>query len=137
MMFNNKAIVKAGIGLFLAAGIAACSSTANVGVSEQGYDEYREYLETNSKTLAGKVSIASMKSKMAGDLMQVQAELRNNTRKTRDFKYKFKFYDESGFELNAGGRAWTPIVIVGGESKSVQATAPDPRATSFKIYVQD
>ena len=120
----------------LSAALTACQ-TVNVGVSEQGYEEYKEYIVSNSQGLAGRVSIASMNSAMAGNMLRVQAELHNNGKRKRSFQYKFKFYDENAMELAAGGRPWTPIVIVGGESKAVQATAPDPRAVSFKIYVQD
>ena len=116
--------------------LAACNTT-NVGVVEQTDDEYREYLVTNSSALASKVSILSMKSAMVGNMMRMQAELKNNRRRNLSFEYKFKFYDENGMELAVDGRPWTPIVINGGEVKSVQATAPDPRAVSFKIYVQD
>jgi len=116
--------------------LSACAvnETATVQVGEDGTTKI---IESNSGFLAASLSIADSKVGSAGDLMKVQATIQNQSRSDLNFRYKFKWLDNDGFEIAIDGRPWTPLSITAYESKSVQAIAPNPTAKAFKILVQD
>lgn len=120
--------------LSLGLGACAVNETASVTQTEEGQ---QQIIESNSGFLSASLEIVDTKIGSAGDLMRVQATIRNSSRSALNFRYKFKWLDKDGFEIALDGRPWTPLAITPYESKSVQALAPNPTAKSFKILVQD
>src|SRR5690606_24120997 len=53
-----------------------------------------------------------------------------------DFQYKVKWFNADGFEIAPDSRPWTTVVMPGRTQLNVQATAPNPTATRFEIWVQ-
>ena len=115
-------------------GACAVNETATVTVAEDGSTQV---IETNSGVLSASLSIADTKVGYAGNLLKVQATIKNDSRSDLNFQYKFKWLDKDGFEVSIDGRPWTPLSITPYESKSVQGIAPNPSVTVFKIMVQD
>ena len=132
----RRNLVRVVSGAMLLGLLSACAvnETATVQVGEDGTTKI---IESNSGFLAASLSIADSKVGSAGDLMKVQATIQNQSRSDLNFRYKFKWLDNDGFEIAIDGRPWTPISITAYESKSVQAIAPNPTAKAFKILVQD
>lgn len=60
-----------------------------------------------------------------------QARIRSN--RSRDFalQYKFTWFDSDGFEVQQGSRPWEQVVIHGGETVSLSASAPDVSVVKF------
>ncbi len=132
----RRNLVRVVSGAMLLGLLSACAvnETATVQVGEDGTTKI---IESNSGFLAASLSIADSKVGSAGDLMKVQATIQNQSRSDLNFRYKFKWLDNDGFEIAIDGRPWTPLSITAYESKSVQAIAPNPTAKAFKILVQD
>lgn len=71
-----------------------------------------------------------------GDILSASISLVNKSNKTLHFQYKFSWLDESGIEIDPDSEAWTPSIIYGGETKTLQGVAPNPRAREFKIQIR-
>lgn len=128
-------LVKASVlGAVLTLSACAVNETATVTT---GPDGTTQVIESNSGILSAALKIADAKVGSAGNLMKVQATIKNDSRSALNFQYKFKWLDKDGFEVAIDGRPWTPLTITPYESKSVQAIAPNPTAKAFKIMVQD
>lgn len=122
--------------LSLAVLIAGCSAGAS-GTLQPEKDNYEAKVEYHSVQIRSKLSVVDMRQRKVGDLLQVSVDLKNERQKTIEFQYQFRFYDKDGFEVGTEGRPWAPLVIVGKDTQTVQATAPNPSAVQFKIAVRD
>lgn len=122
--------------MLVTASLIGCSS-GTVGSYDKTDKGYETNINYNSTVLATRVKVSDIKTRRVDDLMQVSVDLHNHWDFTLDFQYKFKFFDKDGFEVGADTRPWSPIVLTGNETASVQAVAPNPSAQTFKIYVQD
>lgn len=117
--------------------IVGCSSGATGTLKPDENGEFASFIEYNSAQIQSRLTIVDIRQRKVGDILQVSADLQNDWKWQLDFQYKFRFYDKDGFEVNPDGRQWAPIVITGNDIATVQAVAPNPSATSFKIIVRD
>lgn len=117
--------------------LAGCSAGATGTIKPDEKGTPQSVIEYHSAQIESRLSIGEIRSRKVGDLLQVSVDLRNDWKWQLDFQYKFSFYDKDGFEVDPEGRQWTPIVITGNEVATVQATAPNPSAETFKIIVRD
>jgi len=53
-----------------------------------------------------------------------------------DFQYKFAWLNKDGIEINPDGGPWTPLIMYGNESRTVQSVAPNPSAREFRIKIR-
>lgn len=117
--------------------LAACSAS-NMGSQERTEDgELQTYLKSNNALLYSRVSIVELNQRLVGDMTQVQATLENNWKFQLDFQYKFKWFDDNGFEINPEGQPWRQLVLPGRNQANVQGVAPNPTATKFEIWVRE
>lgn len=127
-----KPLALVGISMSLLA--CAVNETATVVVDGS---QATQIIETNNGVLADSLRISETHTGYAGNLLKVQATITNDSNDNLDFRYKFKWLDKDGFEVAVDGRPWTPMLITPYESKSVQALAPNPSVSSFKILLQN
>ena len=126
----------------LIAGLAGCSSTAGIEGSttavqdESGNTAYSNLMVVNNPKLAGKIQIADIQTEMIGGLMKTQVNLISKHSKNVNIKYKFSWFDDDGMEIDSNADAWTPLMLYGNESKTVQGVAPNPTARKFKIKIR-
>ena len=127
------------LGSLMLAGIlmTGCAVNETATVTKDADGSTQQVIVSNSGFLSANLRIAESKMGKVGDLLRVQATIENQSGGDLTFQYKFKWLDKDGFEVAVDGRPWQPISITGYESKSVQAVAPNPTATSFQILVQD
>lgn len=116
--------------------LVACAVNETATVSVDG-NESTQVIETNNGVLADSIRISNTHTGYVGDLLKAQATITNDSNDVVEFRYKFKWLDKNGFEIAIDGRPWTPMVISPFESKNVQAVAPNPSASSFKILMQN
>lgn len=114
-----------------------CSSSNMSAIEEQEDGTRATYLKSNNSLLYSRLGIRDPKTTMAGDLMRAQATLENRWKFKLDFQYKVKWFNADGFEIAPEGRPWTTVVMPGRTQLNVQATAPNPTATRFEIWVQE
>ncbi len=120
-----------GVSSFLLA--CANSATGTMQRSEQG--NYEQHIEYHSLQIRNSLKIVEIRQRKKTDLLQISADIQNTKAKAAAFQYKFRFYDRDGFEVGTDTRPWTPIIINGKDTATVQATAPNASAVSFKIIV--
>ena len=99
--------------------------------------EYAKHLVLHNESLAGDIIITKMNTRVTGGLLEVAVELTNKTDSDMNVQYRFSWFDDSEFEVEQGSRAWTPIVLHGNGSTKMQAVAPNPRVTTYKVNVRD
>jgi uncharacterized protein YcfL len=114
-----------------------CSSSNMSAIEEQDDGTRATYLKSNNSLLYSRLGIRDPKMTMAGDLMRAQATLENRWKFKLDFQYKVKWFNADGFEIAPEGRPWTTVVMPGRTQLNVQASAPNPTATRFEIWVQE
>jgi len=132
----KKEIVKSLVLTFLVSVVASCAvnETATVTVEE---GKVTQIIESNSGVLSDSLRIADTHTGYAGDLLKAQVSVKNDSSDDLSFSYKFKWFDKDGFEIAIDGRPWSPLNITAHETKSVQAVAPNPSATTFNVMVQN
>lgn len=124
------------IAISVAVVLAGCSAGAS-GTLKPEEDGYAAKVEYHSVQIRSKLTLVDMRQRKVGDLLQVSVDLKNERQQDVAFQYQFRFYDKEGFEVGTEGRPWAPLVIVGKDTRTVQATAPNPSATQFKIAISD
>ncbi|KZY64692.1 hypothetical protein A3742_14745 [Oleiphilus sp. HI0071] len=117
--------------------LGGCAVYETATVSSEPDGSVKQRIVSNSGFLSANLVIEDTKMGQAGNLLRVQATIKNQSSGDINFQYKFKWLDKDDFEVAIDGRPWQPLTITGYESKSVQAVAPNPTATSFQILVQD
>ena len=101
-----------------------------------GMMQSSQYVIIDNSKLARGLQIVDLKSEFVGDLLKAQVTLVSKYSKTLDFQYKFVWFDAKGMEINPGSLPWIPLIMLGNESKTIQAVAPNPSAREFKINIR-
>lgn len=127
-------------GVLLAAAAMGCrggSAGLEVGAMAPGGDGHQsKFVVVNNESLGADVQVVDAKSEYAGDLLMAQVNLVSKSSKTQRFQYQFAWFNGNGIEVDAGKRPWTPVVLYGNESKTLQGLAPNPSVKEFKIKIR-
>jgi uncharacterized protein YcfL len=85
-------------------------------------------------SLNHKVSVVGVNTAMtAGNVLKVQVELLNESRKLTRFAYTFEWFDAKGMQINNVTSATIADQIEGRESKFISGVAPTPACTDFRL----
>jgi len=122
-------------GVLLLAGCATSGIEAT-GKTE-GDPEYAKHLVIHNEPLAKSITITDMKSRFKGGLLEVNVELSNLSSSDKSIQYRFSWYDGDNFEVEQGSRSWIPVVLHGKSSLNMQAVAPNPSVTTYKVNVRE
>jgi uncharacterized protein YcfL len=88
----------------------------------------------NDISLSHKVSVVGVNTAMtSGNVLKVQVELLNQSRKLQRFAYTFEWFDANGMQINNVTSATIADQIEGRESKFISAVAPNPACTDFRL----
>ncbi len=99
--------------------------------------QYQTYLEARKPALLRKIGIIEVGHSSAGNIMRSQVALKNRGRGEAQFRYKFRWFDKGGLELDPEGSPWVPVSILSGDVIRVQGLAPSPAAKSFRVVIDD
>jgi uncharacterized protein YcfL len=138
-----KMVTKSGLALLLCINLLAlygCASTTSgmVATGKPGGDpKYAKHLVINNDPLAEAIIIEQMNTRMTGGVLEVSLSLANLTSRDISAQYRFSWYDDANFEVEQGSRAWTPVILHGKSSTSMQARAPNPTVTTYKVNVRE
>ena len=128
----------AGSGLLVAvAMMAGCATSGIEAIGKPTDPEIRKHLIIHNEPLADKITISEMRSRMAGDLMEVDVTLANLSSRDINLQYRFSWYDADDFEVEQGKHAWTPITLHGYANASVKAVAPNASVKTYKVNVRE
>lgn len=85
-------------------------------------------------SLNHKVSVVGVNTAMTvGNVLKVQVELLNESRKLQRFAYTFEWFDAKGMQINNVTSATVADQIDGRESKFISGVAPTPACTDFRL----
>ncbi|MFP5383941.1 MAG: YcfL family protein [Gammaproteobacteria bacterium] len=96
-----------------------------------------KYQVVTSGNTDDRIEVINVVAGKAGDLVKASVEMKNKSRFAYTFEYRFKWYDGSGMEISPDSTAWIPLSMMGNETKSLQALAPNPTAETFKLFLQE
>lgn len=99
--------------------------------------EYAKHLVIHNDPLAAAIIIEEMNTRTTGGNLEVSLSLANLTSRNISAQYLFTWYDDNNFEVEQGSRAWTPVLLHGNSSVHMQALAPNPTVTTYKVNVRE
>lgn len=127
------------VACMLSFSLIACTTSGIEGRVQGGSPDnpvFTQQLIVHSDSLARKIVIAEIRSHFVADLLAATVVLQNKSSRDQSFQYRFSWFDQQGIELEQGADNWTPLVLHGQQSSSLQAIAPNPQARSYKINIR-
>ena len=90
-----------------------------------------------SSSLSRNLQVVSInQSKANEDLLRVQVNLANLTKKPLNLNYKIEWMDDAGIVINDSSAVWMPLYVRGAENVAVQSVASTPKAQNFWLKLQ-
>jgi uncharacterized protein YcfL len=91
-----------------------------------------------SSSLSKNLQVVSInQSKANEDLLRVQVNLSNLTKKPLNLNYKVEWMDDAGIVINDSSAVWMPLYVRGAENVAVQSVASTPKAQNFWLKLQN
>jgi uncharacterized protein YcfL len=127
------------IGLaLLATGCATSVNTATRAESQASPAYVNDQRVITDQSLARKLTIVSInEGKASGNLLRIQATLRNNSSKPQTYLYKFDWISDEGMDLSSPTGGWQTLRFEGKEERSISAIATNPRAVDFRLKLRE
>lgn len=110
--------------------------TASSIETPEGNMQVSKFVIVNNPRVARGIQIVDLKTSYVGDLLKAQVTLVSKYSKTLSFQYKFAWFNKDGVEIDPDSEPWTPLILYGNESKTIQAVAPNPAAREFKVKIR-
>ncbi len=89
------------------------------------------------RALARDLEIEYLNQAFTGDLRTVQTTVRNTTSAKIQFQYRYDWIDQNGMHIPTPASTWVVRSLEPGESVSLTATAPTPRAADFRFQISE
>jgi len=86
--------------------------------------------------LKDKVSISNSSSRIKNGMFQVILDIKNHQNKKSTINYRYKWFDDDGFEVGENMSIWQPLFIEADDNKKIKELAPVPNATNCKVYLK-
>lgn len=87
------------------------------------------------RALARDLHVEYLNQAFTGDLRTVQATVRNTTGRPIQFQYRYDWIDVDGMHIPSPASTWVVRTLEPGESASLTAAAPTPRAADFRFQI--
>jgi len=84
--------------------------------------------------LKKKITVKNISSRLSNGFQESIIDIKNHQSQKQTVQYRYKWFDESGFEVAKNISTWQPIFIEADDSKRIKERASVPTATSCKIY---
>ena len=90
-----------------------------------------------SSSLSKNLQVVSINQTKANeDLLRIQVNLANLTKKPLNLNYKIEWMDDAGIVINDSSAVWMPLYVRGAENVVVQSVASTPKAQNFWLKLQ-
>ncbi len=113
------------------------SGTSSNVEGPYGQSAQMKYVVINNQELARGIQVVDLRSVYVDEYLKADVSVVNKYNRTLNVQYKFQWFDARGMEVDPGSTAWTPLVLYGNESKSIQGVAPNPTAVEYKIHIRN
>lgn len=81
------------------------------------------------------LKVTGLRQAVRNGLLAIQAEITNDHYGQQTMHYRFRWLDSSGFSVWED-EPWKPVAFHGKDKHLIQAIAPTPQATDFRLVVQ-
>jgi len=115
---------------------AGLEVTGTVMPTGEGKGDLARVVLVHSPKLGRQVEAVDARHEWVGDLLKASVTLMSKVDTTLRIQYRFVWYNAEGLEEDLGGDAWTPLVLHGRESRTVQAVAPNASVRTFQVRVR-
>jgi len=123
--------------LAIALAVAGCHTTVNSVENAQKSGQPNmipDQRVVTDMSLSRKVSVFGVNTAMTpGNVLQVQVQLANRTKKLQRFAYRFEWFDANGMQIPTFSGTTIADEIEGGETKFISAIAPNPTCKDFRL----
>ncbi len=123
--------------LIASSALGGCATSGIEAVGRPSTPEAEKRLIIHNEPLAEKITVSSMRTRTAGDLLAVEATLTNLSSRDIRIQYRFSWYDAADFEVEPGKHGWTPVTLHGRASLHIQGIAPTPVVRSYRIHIRE
>ncbi len=137
-MVNNQwtlteRIVRSAALLVLLSILAACTATK----AEKQEQTALSRLLVYDLKLGHRLDIGEVKKSMAGNLMKIQVEVKNEWHSDISFQYKTVWYDADEMTIDADSKSWHPVSLRSQANTVINALAPNSAARDYVIHIKD
>ncbi len=88
------------------------------------------------RALERNLQVEYLNQAFTGDLRTVQATVRNTTGRQIQFEYRYDWVDLDGMHISSPASTWVIRTLDPGETVSLSAAAPTPRAADFRFQIK-
>jgi len=118
-------------------GMSGCGTSGMSGVVNVRPDGQMESrVKIDNRFLYSNIKFTDLRSTFSGDLLVAHASMISTKNAALDVQYKFRWYDAQGLEVAPDAAPWQPLKLYGGDTKGLQAVAPNPSVKEFKIEIR-
>ncbi|MBI3270457.1 MAG: DUF1425 domain-containing protein [Planctomycetes bacterium] len=115
--------------------LASCRGTSGVNTRVDVQQPVRT-VEIGDAWLNERVQLLNIMHRFEGDLLVVQAQVKNSSRDTVRCEYNVIWYDMTGWEMSDAVGGWKPLLLEGLDQKAITMNAPKPGANTFLIKLR-
>jgi uncharacterized protein YcfL len=134
---SGAAVLTAALALLLT-GCATNVNTYERAESQAAPSYVADKRVITDNTLAGTFQVESInQATVSGNLLKVQATVRNLKNNLRTLNYKFEWVDESGMAVDSPNETWKAIQLQGRETQTISTVAVTPRAVDFRLKFRE
>jgi uncharacterized protein YcfL len=81
------------------------------------------------------IEVTEMRCNMSGDLLEINANLNNDSSKVKRIAYKFRWIDREGMRA-WDEETWKPLLMYENSNQMISTVAPTNKAADFKLILQ-
>lgn len=111
---------------------SGCSTTGGTQVRSYGPDAVQE----DCRILANHLSVTHYDADEVNGLLRVQVTALNESRRSIQFEYRYRWMNAQGFEVGTPTSTWMPVVAEPKDEVHMQGLAPDSSVTDFVFDVR-
>jgi uncharacterized protein YcfL len=117
--------------------VTACASSEVTTVAPDAKGQYQAVLDSKYSRQFTDITAQAVRQRFTAGLLMASVDIKNEDLSRKVLQYKFLWFDRDGFEVQPDGRPWTPLTMLGEETKTVQALAPQSNVVTFKIQIEE
>ncbi|MFA4945217.1 MAG: YcfL family protein [Lentisphaeria bacterium] len=134
-------LATAGLALAAAAGCrapqtAGMEAGGTISATPEGDTQMTKFVVINNQKLARGLQVVDARHTFANDILHASITIVAKGSRDLQFQYKFAWFNANGMEVEADRYPWTPVVVHGFESKTLQAVAPNPSVREFRLKIR-
>lgn len=118
-------------------GTSGLTAVGTLSVAQGGDPQWSTRVEADNSALARTLAIEHIDTLVSGNsLIKPQVVLRSLSSSTQKLVYKFRWFNDTGTQVERDSSIWQPLLVYGRESVTVQGVAPNSSASTFRLTLR-